>query len=44
MKKSLGAQIWAKQAKMEPKIKFFVIFSSLIYQFFFKLHRMINYK
>ena len=29
-KKKLRAQIWAKQAKIRPKIRFFTILSSLV--------------
>ena len=36
-----GAQIWAKQAKIEPKISFFSIFSSLVHYYSFKLYRTI---
>ena len=31
LKKNLGAQIWAKQVKIRPKILFLVIFSSLVH-------------
>ena len=40
-KKNLGSQIWTKWAKISPKIRFFVIFSSLVHQFSCRLHRMI---
>ena len=36
-----GDQIWVKRTKISPKIRFFAIFSNLIHQFFFKLHKMI---
>ena len=29
--KKMGAQIWAKWAKIGPKIRFFVIFSSVVH-------------
>ena len=40
-KKNWGTQFGPKRAKIRPKIRFFAIFSSLFYQFSFKLHRMI---
>ena len=42
--KDLGAQLLAKQTKLEPKIGFFTIFSSFVHQFSLKLHRMIAWK
>ena len=39
LKKILGAQIWAKQAKTGPEIRFFAIFSTLVHYFSFQLHR-----
>ena len=39
--KKLAAQTWAKWAKIKPKTKFFVIFSSLVHLFSLKLHTMI---
>ena len=40
-KKVLAAQIWAKWAKIGPEPRFFVIFSSLVHYFSYKLHKMI---
>ena len=40
MKKGLEVQICAKIAKIGLEISFFVIFSSLVYQFSLKLYRM----
>ena len=42
-KKTLGTQIWAKRAKIVPKIRFFTIFSSSVHQFSWKLHKMIDW-
>ena len=39
--KSFGTQIWAKQAIIEPEIRFFAISSSLALYFSFKMYRMI---
>ena len=39
----MGAQIWVKWSKIGPKIRFFVTFSSLVHQFSWKLHRMIDW-
>ena len=44
MKKILGAQIWAKGAKIGPRARFFAIFSSLFHCFSLKLHTMIACK
>ena len=39
--KSFGTQTWAKQATVEPEIRFFAISSSLALYFSFKMYRMI---
>ena len=36
-----GGQVWVKYTKIGPQIRFFVIFSSTVRQFSFKMHRMI---
>ena len=38
-----GGQVWIKQVKFGLKIRFFVIFSSLVHKFSFKLYRMITW-
>ena len=42
-KKNLGNKFGPKQAKIEPKTRFLVIFSSFVHQFSLKLHKMIAY-
>ena len=42
--KKFGAQVWVKWTKIGLKISFFfVIFSSLVHQISFKLHKMIGW-
>ena len=38
-----GGQVWTKQVKFGLKIRFLVIFSSLVHKFSFKLYRMITW-
>ena len=39
--KNFWVQVWGKRVKIGPEIRFFAIFSSLVYQFSCKLHKMI---
>ena len=38
-----GGQVWIKQVKFGLKIRFFVIFSSLVHKFSIKLYRMLTW-